>query len=462
MRALEQRLRRDWSKEAPPLSEELRLYRQDWLSTLSGPTRPASTGELSEALSTGDPLLVGDYHPLRRARSGLRNLVEELPRDRPPGLLLELLPKQVTVSAEDALRRPDLRLVDGRPVAQAFGPSLRLLARRQGLIAGAWVDGPPERRDHAAAERWRGLRSEHPDRRWLLFFGDWHLAEAHLPRLLRERGGRPTMLHQSPEPIWERLRDDLEDKILDLGDGHWAWLQTPPLAQWASTLQEMSQDDPEAAAEATEELIEALALQLTQALGLPAPESRPSVWPTALWTGFHATLPADYRLGLLADRPPAAALCHPALPAFWTDGTPALNHLVEAAAHTIACDYVLVDRARLHGRLCARAFRRIWACLLNPFLRPPSLAETARAWFPAPDRRPQLGSIGKLLSAWGEGERPYLSPRQRLLAVEVLGARAGSSLAESANTDHGFVQEFLKSGGRSLGWEALTATIRAA
>nr|MBC8327639.1 hypothetical protein [Planctomycetota bacterium] len=126
IRALERRLRRDWSKEAPPLSEELRVYRQSWLSTLSGPTRAASALELNLALETGDPLLVGDYHALRRARSGLRNLVKELPRDRLPGLLLELLPHDITVRAKDAIQRTDLRLVDGRPVAEAYGPSLRL------------------------------------------------------------------------------------------------------------------------------------------------------------------------------------------------------------------------------------------------------------------------------------------------------------------------------------------------
>ncbi|MBC8329254.1 MAG: hypothetical protein H8E31_10960, partial [Planctomycetes bacterium] len=331
-----------------------------------------------------------------------------------------------------------------------------------GLIAGAWVDGPPEERDRAAAERWRSLQQDCPDRRWLLFFGDWHLAEDHLPRLLRERGGHPTMLHQSPEPIWERIKGDAGERILDLGAGHWAWLHTPPLAQWASTLQEISQDDPEAAAEATEELIEALAGQLTQALRLPDPGNRPSVWPTSLWPGFHATLPADYRRGFVADRPPAAVVFHPTLPAIWAPGTPGLNQLVEAAGHVIACDYPLVERGRLHGRLCARAFRRIWASMLNPFLRPTSLAEAARSLFPDASRRPRLENVGALLRAWAEGERPYLSPQQRLLAVEVLGARAGSALAESRSTDHPFVEKFLKSGGRSLGWEELTATIRAA
>ncbi len=460
---LEERLRSEWSREAPPLSEELQRYRQDWVQTLlAGPPRQASESDLQRALRGADPLLVGDYHALRRSRHGLRELVQSLPEDQQPGLLLELLPREVTVPAAAALRAPDLRLVDGRPLGQAFRASLQQLARRDGLVAGAWVDGPPEQRDEAAAARWGELSDAHPDCRWLLFFGDWHLAEDHLPRLLRERGARPTMLHQSPEPIWEQLSGSLEETILDLGRGHWAWLHTPPLAQWASTLQEMNQDDPEAAAEITEELVEALAQRMAQTLGLPDPGHRPSVWPTPLWTGFQATLPAAHRHALAAEQPPAATVVHPNLPVLWVKGPCSFNQLVEAAAHVLACDSPLADRGSLHGRLCARAFRRLWASLMNPFLRPPSVAEAARAWFPDPRQRPRIGSVASLLRAWGQGHEPYLSPRQRYLAIEVLGARAGTHLAENGATDHAFVQEFLKSGGRSLGWSDLTATIRAA
>lgn len=461
-RALERRLRQDWARDLPPLSAELRRYRADWLATLSGPTRTATEAELTAALGTGDPVLVGDFHALRRASLHLGGLVEAMPAGKPAGLLLELLPRAVTVKAAEALRNRELRLVDGRTLAEVYGPSLRRLARQGGLVAGAWVDGTPALRDHAAAERWRELQVEQPARRWLLFFGDWHLAEDHLPRLLRLHGARPTMLHQSPEPIWERLNGSRREAVLDLGAGHWAWLRTPPLAHWASALQELGQHDPDATAEVTEELVEALAAELAAALRLPEPSSRPSVWPTPLWTGFHATLPTAERHALAADLAPRTVIFHPSQPALWADGPPALNHLVEAAGHVLLCDSPLAGAQDLHGRLCARTFRRIWAALINPFLLPPSLGEAARRLFPDPERRPRLRNLGILLEAWGRGRTPFLSPRQRLLAVEVLGARAGGQLAQESRTDHAFARELLRSGGATLGWDDLTATIRAA
>jgi hypothetical protein len=463
LNALERRLRREWAQETPPLSAELRRYRQDWVRTLvHGKPRRASEHELHDAVRAGDPLVVGDHHALHRSRHGLGDLVRDFPAEAPAGLLLELLPRGLTVDARAALRRGDLRLVDGRPLAEAYRSALSALARRGGIVAGAWVDGSPGERDLAAAARWRELADREPARRWMISIGDWHLAESHLPAQLRRLGAAPVVLHQSPEPIWGRHATDGGEAVLDLGAGHWAWLHTPPLEQWASALQEVAPDDPEAAAEATEELVEALADHLARAAGLPAPAARPSVWPTPLWDGFRATLPEDHRRALVAGPPPRCAVFHPRLPAVWIPGPSSFNQLAEAAAHVLACDSELGVRGDLHGRLCARAFRRLWASLLNPFLRPSSPAEAARVLFPVAAFRPRLGRVSALLRSWEHGEEPYLSPARRLLAVEVLGARAGTMLAADPGTDHAFVELFLRSGGRALGWEALTATIRAA
>ncbi|RMH01765.1 MAG: hypothetical protein D6702_10490, partial [Planctomycetota bacterium] len=347
-------------------------------------------------------------------------------------------------------------------LAEAYRPVLESLARRGGRVAGAWIDGPPTARDEAAAARWAELAAADAGRPWVLHFGDWHLADAHLPRLLRRRGAQPTVLHQSPEPVWEQFPDWPGEAVLDLGRGHWAWLHCPPLGHWVGTLQELRGDDPESAAEAAEELVEELAGRFAGLLGMVEPAARLSVWPADQWTGFRATLPDEMRKALVEDPPPARPVFHPRLPAMWAPEPPGLNHLAEAGAHVLVCESELGRRASLHGRICARAFRRLWAALLNPFLAAPSPDRVARELFPAASHRPRSHGLQGLQEAWIRGEDPWLSPARRLLAIEVLGARAGHALAGAESSGHVFLRRFLRTGGRSLGWRELTATIRAA
>ncbi len=461
-RELEKRLCRSWSRASPSLSPALTRYRKAWLDTLSAPSRTASEGELVAALGESDPILLGDYHSLLRARRGLGTLIRGFPRSRTPGILLELLSAEILVSAQRALEDASLRLIDGQSVAESHRFALRALARRGGLVAGAWKDGPPHLRDRAAAERWMELRRAHPGIRWLLFFGDWHLAEGHLPRELRHRGARPLMIHQSPEPLWNRLGGTHRERILEMGSGHWAWLRTPPLEQWASVLQSTATQGPEAGIEIAEDLIEELASCLAELLHTPRPEGRLSVWPRNGWEAFRATLPGPERRALDVHPRPEAPIFHPSLPALWLNAPASLATLVEGAAHLLAQEHRLNERSDLAGRIVARAFRRLLATLVNPFLQPSGLVATSTRFFPNPRRRPDSQRSRKLLAAWQAGREVHLGPRRRLLAVEWIGARAARGWAEDPRLDRDSLRSLLERGGDSLGWAKLTATIRVA
>lgn len=442
------------------MPEALLPYREAWLQTFRGTFRLAGVDELRRAAAAGRPLLVGDFHPAPRARRYLAQLLEQAEFAARPGLMLELLPQPVVMTAEAALRHPDLRLIDGRLCAEAFREVLRALAARGGLVAGAWVEGNATERDAAAAARWAALQAGDPDVAWTLFFGDWHLADPHLPARLRAAGGAPRIVHQSPEPLWIRRRRRREE-VLDLGDGHWAWLHTPPLSHWASALVGL-EAQPEPLAEISEHLVEALAIHLAEALQVPEPAGRPCVWSAGRWREFHETLPAQERRALSADPPPRAAVLHPNLPAVWLPDAPDLNLLVEMAAHQLACEFPLGRRADFGGRLRSRVFRRTVAAHLNPFLRPLEFTTVAALLFPGrPDPR-HGAELARLLEALESGREPRLGARLRLVAVEVLGTRAGSRLAVEERVDHAFFQEFLRSGGESFSLPDLAATIRAA
>jgi len=331
-------------------------------------------------------------------------------------------------------------------------------------VAGGWEPGGPQERDQAAARIWRRLHERFPETRWVLYYGDWHLARGHLPHALRSLGGRPVMLHQSPEPLWKRFPGPLRERFLDLGAGHLAWLHSPPLSHWAQLLQdrEGGPGNPVLEAEIAEELCESLMLRLAAALGLPEPGGYPSVWPADEWAGFRKTLPAEDQAAFSETPAPKTPVFHPHLPLLWFDRPPDLNALLEAAGHGIVCDWALSERRGLLGRLVSRAFRRLWAVRINPFLLPTDPQDLAGRLFPGL----RAGYPGRLVeraaAELARGRVPALKGRPAVLAVEILGARLGHGLAARKDLDRIWVRKLLQGGGKSLDWGALAATIRAA
>ena len=462
LKRLELRLRHDWAEDAPPLSPELNSYRNEWLRTLNAPNRTASANEVRTALLKANPVLVGDFHTMRRPRHSLTWILRQVPEHTQPGLLLELMPQCAAIPAAEILNNNNYKLVDGRQVNQVYQSSLVAMAARRGLVVGAWVEAGARDRDTIAAEKWAEMRKSHPQHKWILFFGDWHLADSHLPKELRKLGAHPQVLHQSPEPLWDRLPGQVDNQLLKISPGHWAWLHTPPLAHWASSLQAMNNGDHDVAAEITEELVEILVVQLCELFKLPQPSTPVAPWPEDMWKGFHATLPDSDRKAFSPDVNPAGLVIHPHLPAVYATSTPSLNQLVEAAAHCISCDYPISQKNDLGQRLAARAFRRLPACLLNPFLKPPKLSESEHRLFgnQHPSSRP--GDWAKLLAGWQSGRAQNLSPADQIIAIEVFGAQAGGILARKPNLQLKFINELLKNGFQCLDWSALAASMRAA
>lgn len=459
---LEKRLRHDWAQEAPPLSSELTSYKNEWLRTLNRPYRQATVQEVRTALLSADPVLLGDFHTMQRSRSSLAWLLRQVPSGTSPALMLELLPRCAAIPAAEALKDSKLKLVDGRLLKDVYSPSLRALAKRDGLIAGAWVDEGARQRDHSAAKDWQELCQKHPGHKWLLFFGDWHLADGHLPRALRRVGAKPQMLHQSPEPIWERQANQLDEQLIKISSNHWAWLHTPPLAHWASALQANHDGNHELAAELTEEIVETLIEEICDLFNLPLPSAKVCAWPEDQWESFLATLPAIERRGFISRKAPRGLIVHPHFPAIYTTSAPALNQLVEAAAHCIACDYPITNGEGFEQRLAARAWRRLPASLVNQFLTAPNLSESGTRILGLSEKTPIYGDWQGLLSAWKKGEDFSLDPAQQLIAIEVFGAQAGCALAKQERLDANFIKQILMNGFESLDWRALAATMLAA
>lgn len=464
----EETLRDAWDVDGMPLPRHLHSYREDWERTLAGPLAPASESELRRALAGDGPVLVADYHPLPRARRDLAATLSLLPPEQPLLLLLELLPRGVTMSARAALRDGRTRLASGPLLRDAYRPALEVLARRDGVIAGAWTESPAAQRDVAAVDLWSAAVRPGQRRRWVMHYGDWHLAEEHLPARLRAAGAEPICIHLSPEPIWRRSGLRARDHVQRLVDnpGHWVWLRTTPPGLWASRLTGEALAHGEDFVESVEHLVEGLSGAWCQALGLSDPELRLSIHGPGDWEGFRAQLPAA-EAEILADAPLSPRF-HPTKPSLWLPGEPGLNTLVEAAQHLQACASPLSQGGGAEMAVARQAWRTLGAALANPFLRAPRLAAAAESLFPAAIAArvlPAARAREEGLRTPGTGPRlPVLPPsgRVRTLLEWCWGARCGTVLAGWSELSVDFMQHFLRSGGTALESRILTATLRVA
>ena len=438
MANMETRLRGIWSAYSP-LPDHLALYRQDWVEDFKQEKKGATQSEMQTALAKGWPSVVGDFHPHRRSGRSFAFLLETQNSAQRPGVLLELLPADHLLTAKEALQAKDLQLVDGRQSKECYADVFQVLAKQGGLVAGAWQDGSPQDRDTSAASLWAELQAKTPDVHWTLFFGDWHLAESHLPEALRQVGGKPIILHQSPEPLWRAGNSDWFDPILQWGEGHWAWLHTPPLVREASLLQQEDQPWDSAAQERTTDLCEEIMHCLAEALRLPTPSSIPVLHGPDEWAEFSSRLSLDMRSLWSPHKTPEQFIPLAGKPNSWMPSAPSFNLLVEAAAHTILAECPLGKRIDPRGKIMAAAFRHACKRLLNPFF-----AEAPTA---------DLVELSKI---------PHLHPQARWIAMEAWGEALGCTWARSPRFHHGMIQRILKNQEQLFNWSDLRATISVA
>lgn len=461
MARFERRLREAWSLEVPCIPQHLQAYREAWNQTLAGDLEEATEAELDRALRTADVLLISDFHPLRRSRTGLAHLLARLPDDRPLILCLELLAHGTSLTLAEARRGSGPELVTGQPLDEAYGMVFDALEGRQVYLVGTWVDGSVQRRDEAASAVWDRMRRRHGRFHCAFHFGDWHLAESALPGRIRASGSRVVTIHQSAEPIWERVGLRPRGHIHRLPQDHWSWLQTPPLGLWANHLQDLGQQDPEAGAEAAEHLTESASEILASTLGLETPQCRLTVAGVDRWADFHRHLPRRMAQAYDPRKTPKVPVFHPRLPILWSPGPLDHSQLIEGAAHCLQCSSPLQLEVGPLPELRRQVFRSLCANLVNPFLRRDDLSTLAGKMFPEPARRAAI-----LREAKDAGPSPASWMGLSAATEELLQRHAAQIAAEAwakrPDLQREDLQEFLEPGPGGFDWEAVMATIRVA
>ena len=438
VRAFEVRLQRRWASQdgAPPAG--LRGYRAAWVQQFADSGEECSSQEFLDACRQAQALLVSDFHPLARSTRMLARLLREVAWTCPPRIVLELLPAELRIDASDRAVWKSLRLVDGRRLLDTAPELLEAAAACAAELVGAWKPGTPAQRDEFAAQAWTERQIKEGPCPEVFFFGDWHLADPHLPQSLARRGAQVTSVHQSPAPLWGRVRPGDEEPILRLRGGHYAWMHTPPLAFLTSARQGHAASH---ACEANALLIEELTQGMAEILDLPVPPDPPVVLDEAAWPGFLRSLPESHRAVLADDKPPRIAMVHPHESLIWTPPAPSWNQLVDVAAGIFAQDSRLTEAANLAAWV---AFRRIWARAWNPFL-------------PARDRGQLLADLG-----WSTGLARLRGLDAAVGQLDALseGEAVAAALHRHPALDRAAMRTLMREGRHAFIWHLGVSTIR--
>ncbi|MFB3812882.1 MAG: ChaN family lipoprotein [Terriglobales bacterium] len=196
-----------------------RKYLRDFTSAFRSYQGVLTREQLDAQLASADVLLVGDYHALPASQQFAAALVEQLARQKPVVLGLEM----VFARDQDILddwRRGEIDVAELRERIRfdldwgyEWAPFYALLeAGRRHAAATYGLDCVPRDdlrritvRDGHAATKIAEARERHPDAAIVVVFGESHLAPNHLPELLRAR--RPqdrvlTVLQNVDELYW--------------------------------------------------------------------------------------------------------------------------------------------------------------------------------------------------------------------------------------------------------------------
>jgi uncharacterized iron-regulated protein len=308
--ALEQRLAAMLA-EAPPHIERYKArFERSFPAWTGSSLRPARLGE---RLAEAELVLVGDYHSLAQSqRSALRLLRRLRRRGVSPCLALEMIPSQF---------QPELdAFLTGRLSSRAFAklaveagfwdfnwrPIQTLLdfARHHELpVIGLntevrRADRALQERDRHAADLLAARRLAEPERPLFVLYGDYHLADAHLPAAIRracKRAGvappRSLRVFQNREPLfWESLGPRGRSPELLLLEGGDVCIQgATPLVKLQSFLywlnfHDLEDEDPDPA-DHCEDLgheVDAAMKRIAHFLRIPILEQAP---PRVYWLG---------------------------------------------------------------------------------------------------------------------------------------------------------------------------------
>lgn len=243
---------------------DLKVYRKRYERELAKSWKESTKGELLEAIESSDLVYGGDFHALGQSQRTHLRILRSLSMDRPVALGLECFPRNTQkwldlftsggIDCEELRRRSRWEKSWGfpwdhyRPLLElARSRGFRLLALNE--PAGAKTHDRLDIREARAAKVLAEYAFRNPGTLVYVIFGDLHLANAHLPKLVKEklrlRNGSKRkpyidlVIHVNPEKVYFELALqglELSVEVIKWGPRRFGVLSTPPWVQWQSYL----------------------------------------------------------------------------------------------------------------------------------------------------------------------------------------------------------------------------------
>lgn len=290
-----ERLRRDVRRLDGTSS---RAYFRELRSQTRDVRRPTTREAIEVAAADVDVVYVGDFHAVPAYQDYAAELLASIARRRPAALGIEFVytrqqhwldDRQAGTLDDEAFRRR-IRYRDewGYPW-EGFA---RLLdAARDRDVPVYALDAPPRggaggltRRDRHAARTLARLTEAHPDRTWVVLFGESHVTHGHLPRRVRERlavrgrEARSITVFQNPDDAYWSVvaHDRVPPEAVEVDDSTYAVFHTSPLGKYEAyrqVLERWSLEPDEGPADLTPAVHHLIAI-LAEWLGIDARRRR--------------------------------------------------------------------------------------------------------------------------------------------------------------------------------------------
>ncbi|MEK6774008.1 MAG: ChaN family lipoprotein [Bdellovibrionota bacterium] len=252
---------------------EIRSYRKNYEKEFDRSWSVSNREILLKKIQSARLIYLGDFHPLLQSQKVHLRILKNTSVGKNTVLGLEcfwqvdqgLLDQFIkgTLSEKDFLKKIEWKKKWGFPWKN-YQPMLRWARENKVKVIG--LNGPIKSkiknlntagsvglktRDQWAADAILKYFSEHPDCKMFVVYGDLHLAERHLPGLVKKKMGKRSPLKtlrvmQNSEKIYfQLLRKEKEDQVdvVALPRETFCLLSVPPWVKWQNYLLDLEQTD---------------------------------------------------------------------------------------------------------------------------------------------------------------------------------------------------------------------------
>lgn len=283
---LVKRIKQELYAEYCQSNPQIEPYYEDYKKLTDSYERPAAKAELISVIAESDIVYIGDYHTLRQAKKTLIRILEALPASLSLG---EAGPanRQIIIGLETFQSRHQpavdryinreideselLKMVDydktwgfnwhnyRMVLDYARNRSIKVVALNTDAFPDGQPTGPPggravtnlTKRDIAAADIITATAKQYPDSLMIVLFGDLHISENHLPKIVEERLAKENLprrrliICQNSERIyWKLAAEGLEQSVdlVKIKDRVYGVVNSTPIMVFQSCLNFQNQE----------------------------------------------------------------------------------------------------------------------------------------------------------------------------------------------------------------------------